>query len=242
MSRFALFLAILLALVNSQCSQNHKNQAKLIQWPTLYNISWNQTDFEQGVSYDGLQIATENLQQLTCDVIVVDLKWNDGSVANSIQRNPFPTPPGSYPLVYGPPGHTFAAVGPLQTNMHASLHAQGQPPGNDQMDFPQQITVHARIPIDHVVVPTSVVGGKPFIISVFITDQSPSYLTRIDVKWTDPKGLIVPDNQPINVPSGLYEAKITVRTNPTHQNENAKVTISTAPDNPITKNIKITSH
>ncbi len=110
------------------------------------------------------------------------------------------------------------------------------------MDFPQQITVHARIPIDHIVVPSSVVGGKSFDIFVFITDKSPSYLSRIDLKWTDPKGLIVPDNLPVNVPRDMYEAKITVQTKPTRQNEKVQVTISTAPDNPITKNIKITSH
>lgn len=232
MNRFALSLTItVLALFNSQCSA---------QFGSLFNIYWNQTDFEEGVSYDGLQIATANLQQLTVDVMVVDLKWSDGSVANSIGRAPFPTPPGNYPLVYGPPGHTFATVGTLQANMHASLHAQGQPPGNTPLDFPpQQINVHARIPIDHVIVPTSVVGGKPFDIIVFITDKSPSYLTRVDLKWTDPKGLIVPDNQRVNVANGLYEVKIPVQTKPTHQNQNVKVTISTAPDNLITKNIKI---
>jgi len=131
----------------------------------------------------------------------------------------------------------------LQAKMHASLHAQGQPPGNTPLDFPpQQINVRPRIPIDHVVVPTSVVGGNPFNIIVFITDKSPSYLTRVDFKWTDPKSLIVPDNQPVNVPSGLYEVQITVQTKPTRQNENVKVTISTALDNPITQTIKIKSH
>ena len=218
MKRVALILTILLAF-----SVNHNTLAQGGPFGSLFNISWNQTDFEQGVPYDGLQIATANLQQLTCDVVVVDLNWGDGSVAKSIQRAPFPTPPGNYPLVYGPPGHTFTSVGPLQANMHAFLHAQHQPPGNTPLDFPpQQITVHPRIPIDHVVVPPSVVGGKPFTMKVLITDKSPSYLTRIDVKWTDPKGLIVPDSQPVNVLSGLYEVQITVQTKPTRRNEDVK--------------------
>ena len=53
MNRFALSLTItVLALFNSQCSA---------QFGSLFNIYWNQTDFEEGVSYDGLQIATANL-------------------------------------------------------------------------------------------------------------------------------------------------------------------------------------
>jgi hypothetical protein len=110
------------------------------------------------------------------------------------------------------------------------------------MDFPQTITVHPRTPIDHVNVPASVVGGKPFNITVDITTPAPSYLTRIDFKWIDPKGLIGVDNQPVSVQAGLYEVIVPVRTKPTRQNQDVKVTISTLPDNLITRKIKIKSH
>jgi len=208
----------------------------------LFNIYWDQTDFEQGVAYDGLQIAHLNLQQVTCDVVVINLDWGDGTIANAVQTTPFPTPPGTYPIYYKPTGSTFPAVTQYQTVMHAFAHQVGAPPGNTPMDFSQTITTHPRTPIDHVVVPASVVGGKAFNITVDVTTPAQSWLTRVDFKWKDPKGLIVVNNQPVSVQRGLYEVVVPFQTKATPKNEDVEVTISTLPDNLITKKIKIKSH
>ena len=212
------------------------------QFSSLFNIYWNQTDFEQGVSYDGLQIAYINLQQVTCDVVVVNLDWGDGTVANAVQTTPFPTPPGNYPIYFKPTGSTFPAATQYQTVMHAFAHQVGAPPGNTPMDFPKTVTIHPRTPIDHVIVPASVVGGKPFDIKVVVKTPAQSYLTRVDFKWTDPKGLVLVNNQPVSVQSGYQEVVTTFQTKPTPKSEDVEVTISTLPDNPITKKIKIESH
>ena len=129
-------------------------------------------------------------------------------------------------------------IRPLCTHLLTrSVHLRNTP-----MDFPKTVTIHPRTPIDHVIVPASVVGGKPFDIKVVVKTPAQSYLTRVDFKWTDPKGLVLVNNQPVSVQSGYQEVVTTFQTKPTPKSEDVEVTISTLPDNPITKKIKIESH
>jgi hypothetical protein len=77
-------------------------------------------------------------------------------------------------------------------------------------------------------------------IYLFLTAIAPPCGTQVDVKWVDPKHLIVNPPNSIIVPGGSNFVKLAFKTNGTALSANVKLSGTTyQPGTPVTKTIKI---
>lgn len=193
-------------------------------------VSWLQADVENGVSYDGVPVATWG-NACVVDNHHIDLDYGDGTRGTPKDTGqsppaPFPTPERIY-NIFPLPGHRYTSTQTWHPVIKITFHCSGAE-DTQTTSWPSTITAHDRTALSSVTIPAQVVGGNPFSFSIVATQVATPAGIRIDVTLDDDPGkVIVPMTGTMSIPSGRDNFSFTVNTVKTVTRQNATLSFCT---------------